>query len=277
MVDLCYVRIRGPLHYSSWARRRRFLRQSNRGIMWLVFILAAVFAVAGTSSPISAESCTAQLSYSISTSYYNSNVGMIVPVAAGCSLVGSQLYAVGNAYDTSTNIDLGSAKTVLTSDNGVNTFSGQLVFNLSPLVLGHSVQVSVSIYGGDQFQYRSLITTTTETVQINTINQLQYGGCYQYNCNYNSNSCQLSGYDNTTQCAGYLYQDPVGCVEVVIPVYSPVGFLSYQYYTLHNLPASYPPIGAWVIVTGQLSQGYNVAPNGAACPGNYINVTSISQ
>ncbi|MGA2783245.1 MAG: hypothetical protein ABSF09_00915 [Candidatus Bathyarchaeia archaeon] len=251
------------------------MRARNRGIMLLVFILAAVFAVAGISSPVSADSCTAQLSYSITTSY-NSNIGMIVPVSAGCSLIGSQLYAVGDSYDTSTNVELGTAKTMLTSNNGA-IFSGQLVFNLSPLVLGHSVQVSVSIYGGDQVQYRSLITTTTETVQINPINQLQYGGCYPYNCNYNSNSCQTSGYDNTAQCAGYLYQDPVGCIEVVIPIYSPLGLLSYQYYTLHNLPASYPPIGSRIIVTGQLNQGFNAAPNGAACPGNYINVTSISQ
>jgi len=170
------------LDYSSWEKRKRFLRRRNRGIMWLVFILAAVFAVAGTSNSVSA--------------------------------------------------------------------------------------------------HRSLIARTTDTVQINTINPpnpLQYGSCYPYNCNYNPNSCQPSGYDNTTQCAGYLYQDPVGCIEIVIPIYSPAGLLAYQYYTLHNLPASYPPIGAWVIVTGQLRQGHNVAPNEAACPGNYINVTSISQ
>jgi len=49
-----------------------------------------------------------------------------------------------------------------------------------------------------------------------------------------------------------------------------------QFYTLHDLPTSYPPLGARVTVTEQLYQGHNTAPNGEACPGNYINVTSIS-
>ena len=88
--------------------------------------------------------------------------------------------------------------------------------------------------------------------------------------------CQLVGNDNTIQCSGYLYQDPSGCIELAAAVSSYSGLLSYQYYTLHNLPSSYT-IGAWATVTGQLYQGYNYAPNGAACPGNYINVTSISQ
>jgi len=87
---------------------------------------------------------------------------------------------------------------------------------------------------------------------------------------------QSVGNNNTVQCSGYLYQDTSGCVELAVTVSSYYGLLSYQYYTLHNLPSSYT-IGAWATVTGQLHQGYNYAPNGAACPGNYINVTSISQ
>jgi len=31
-----------------------------------------------------------------------------------------------------------------------------------------------------------------------------------------------------------------------------------------------------VTVTGQLYQGLNYSPSGAACPGNYINVTTIT-
>ena len=206
-------------------RRRIFLRARKHGIVLLAFILVAAVVITGSSSPVSADSCQAQLTYSITTAYtYNSNVGLIVPVSAGCSFNGGQLYAVGDAYDMSTNIDLGTAKTLLTSNYGVNAYTGQLVFNLSPIVLGHSVQISVSIYGGDQYQYRSLLTTASETVQINSNNRYQYpyqyGGCYQYNCN--SNSCQASGYNTTTQCAGYLYQDLNGCVEIVIPVYSPL-------------------------------------------------------
>jgi len=93
-----------------------------------------------------------------------------------------------------------------------------------------------------------------------------------FNGNYYS-TC-LSGDNNAIQCSGYLYQDPNGCTELALTVSSPYGLTSSQYYTLHNLPSSYT-VGAWVTVTGQLYQGYNYAPNGAACPGNYINVTSI--
>ena len=87
--------------------------------------------------------------------------------------------------------------------------------------------------------------------------------------------CQPSGDSNIVQCPGYLSQDPSGCVVLVVTVSSYLGLLSTQYYTLHNLPSSYT-INTWVMVTGQLYQGYNYAPSGAACPGNYINVTSMT-
>ena len=87
--------------------------------------------------------------------------------------------------------------------------------------------------------------------------------------------CQQS-YSNNVQCSGYVFVDPNGCTELTFTVTSPVGLLSSQYYTLHNLPSSFNANGSWVTVSGQLYQGSNFAPNGAACPGNYINVTSIS-
>lgn len=101
----------------------------------------------------------------------------------------------------------------------------------------------------------------------------QYG-CYPY-CNSNTYTCQSNSGAPST-CSGYLYQDPNGCVELAIPVYSPYGILSFQYYTLQGLPASHPAIGAWVTVTGQVYLGPNQGPNGVACPGNYITVSSIS-
>ena len=88
--------------------------------------------------------------------------------------------------------------------------------------------------------------------------------------------CYSSNMDNNKQCVGYLDQNQNGCVELVIPDYSPYGFLDYQYYTLQNLPSSYPAIGTWATVTGQLHIGQNFAANGAACPGNYLNVTAIT-
>ena len=95
------------------------------------------------------------------------------------------------------------------------------------------------------------------------------------------NTCQPTDYSNIVQCSGRLYQDSNGCIELVVPVITWVNdpgsvvTATVQYYTLHNLPSSYPPVGTWVKVTGHLYQGYNNAPSGANCPGNYINVTSI--
>jgi hypothetical protein len=109
-----------------------------------------------------------------------------------------------------------------------------------------------------------------------------YYGCYPspsytFNGNYYT-TCQSTG-SNQMQCSGFEIQNSNGCILLAVPVYNGYTFESqvYQYYTLHNLPSSYPPLGSWVTVTGQLYQGYNAAPNGGSCPGNYINITSISQ
>jgi hypothetical protein len=99
------------------------------------------------------------------------------------------------------------------------------------------------------------------------------GYCYSNDCDFNV--CQSVGTDST-QCSGYLYQDENGCVELVIPIGSPVAQPSYQFYTLQGLPSSLPPFGSWVTVTGQVYRGSNTSSNGAACPGNYIVVSSIS-
>ena len=118
----------------------------------------------------------------------------------------------------------------------------------------------------------------------------QNGNCNGNLCNYpgyapnpgyfNGNyyvPCQSSN-GNTIQCSGYLYEDPSGCMELAVPVQNGYWFEGqvYQYYTLQHLPLSLNPSWYWVTVSGQLYQGYNFATNGAACPGNYINVTSIS-
>jgi hypothetical protein len=86
--------------------------------------------------------------------------------------------------------------------------------------------------------------------------------------------CQ-QGPGNWIQCSGNLLQSPGGCMILGFIVSS--GYTTAtQYYTLHNLPSSYPPVGSWVTVTGQLYNGFNFSPSGAACPGNYINVTTIT-
>lgn len=81
---------------------------------------------------------------------------------------------------------------------------------------------------------------------------------------------------NSVQCYGYVYQAPTGCVELVVQVTNPYyGTSALQYYTLHNL-SSIPPSGILVVVAGQMYQGYNTSSTGAGCPGNYINVSSVT-
>ena len=345
------------------------MKDRNVGIIMLVLTFAAVFAIAATSPGqvyATSNSCTAQISASAATYYYyNSNIGLTVPVSTTCSFSGGQLYSVGYAYDVSTNMAQSSANTMLTWISG-NTYRGQLGFKLSPTLLGHTLQISVSIYGPSSYSpsayyapgnfpgcdtasmacnygipypnggygygqanYGQLLTSVSETVQINAVNFQNgyptsnptnqhsyygygypqscgyYQGCtYQGaycsssnpNCYYNGNPgaeyCQSLGaycdftynvcqnpnsLSNQAQCSGYLYQPQNGCLELEVPVNSPVAAQVYQYYTLNNMPASYPPLGSWVTVTGNIYQGSTGSSNyNAACPGNYINVSSIS-
>jgi hypothetical protein len=126
-----------------------------------------------------------------------------------------------------------------------------------------------------------------------------YYGCYQYPGNYGYypgyyygypnygyyygayQPCQSTGSHNNVTCSGYLYLANNGCTLLVIPAannpypsYATTGV--YEYYTLHNLPSNAPSYGAWITVNGLLYQGYNTSSNGASCPENYINVSSLT-
>src|SRR5208282_6614144 len=87
------------------SRRMCFLRATYRGILLLAFVVAALVSVAVNVNIVAADPCTAQLGYSNlpTTQYYNSNVGITIPLSASCSPVSGQMYAVENAYDTSVN------------------------------------------------------------------------------------------------------------------------------------------------------------------------------
>jgi hypothetical protein len=148
------------------------MKSRNYALLAIVLIIA-VIAVGANSNPVAADLCLAQLNYPIMpTAYSYSNVPIVVPTSATCSTYyGSQLYATGNAYDTTSGAGLGSVSTVLQSTDGGTTFNGQLSFNLPPSTQGHTVQISVSIYNG---QYGNQITATSETIQVGTGNQLQY-------------------------------------------------------------------------------------------------------
>lgn len=91
--------------------------------------------------------------------------------------------------------------------------------------------------------------------------------------------CQAGAFgSNNVTCSGYLFQAQNGCTVLVIPIANAFYSESYtfQYYTLHNLPSNAPSNGSWVTVSGQLYNGANTSSTGASCPGNYINVTSVS-
>ena len=246
------------------------------GVVFLTLLLGIAVGVIASSSPVSADTCAVETGSFVTGSYYaNPNIALIVPISAQCSFIGGQLTAVGNAYEATTNANLGSSNTILLSAEGSSIYSGQLVFTLSSSEEWHNVRVSVSIYNG---QSGSPIVGATETTAIDpNTKYVNYRSCYSGSaCNVIYDYCQSPNGNSTMQCVGYVYQNPNGCIELVIPIYSPYGLLSYQYYTLQNLPSSTPPVGSWAIATGQMHIGYNYATNGAACPGNYLTVTSIS-
>jgi hypothetical protein len=134
----------------------------------------------------------------------------------------------------------------------------------------------------------NLATVTTAASMYTASTGFGYIGPGYYNCGgygcsppslgaYGS-LCQSTSGNNTVQCSGYLSEPTDGCIELAIPYTNPylLESTAYQWYTLRNVASTLPPGGTWVTVTGQLSQGYTAGTNGAACPGNYINVNSIS-
>jgi len=269
------------------------LRETYRGILLLAFVVAALVSVAVNVNIVAADPCTAQLGYSsLSTSqvYYNSNVGITVPVSVSCSSVNGQLYAVGDAYDTSVNTDLGSVNTMLTSVYG-GIFNGQLVFSLPSSILSHPVTITASIYSGSG-ERGSLLAQAAQRVQVNVNNNqygyyqnpYQYGNCYPNSfCyypgyNYNNGPCQATGNTSTVQCSGFLYDNSDGCIQLAVPIDNAYWAETriYQYYTLVNLPSYYALTRSWVTVTGQMSRGYSILPSSTTCSPNYITVTSIS-
>jgi len=134
-------------------------------VIMLLAISATMLVLSANSSVVSAQPCTATLSYPvIPAQYSNTNVPFVVPISASCTtFYGNQLYATANAYDATTNTGLGSASTALSSVNGGTEFNGQLGFSLLPTSPSDSVQISASIYSSEG---GTLITATSETVQL---------------------------------------------------------------------------------------------------------------
>ncbi|MFI5448379.1 MAG: hypothetical protein ACHQ03_01220 [Candidatus Bathyarchaeia archaeon] len=124
-----------------------------------------------------------------------------------------------------------------------------------------------------------LWATVVVLVVLTSLGVTQVSAQWYNNGTYYTTCLPLPG--NLIQCSGHLLQSANGCVILgfLVGNGAPNNIITTatQYYTLQNLPSSYPPVGSWVTVTGQLHQGPNSSPSGAACPGNYITVTSIVQ
>jgi hypothetical protein len=104
-------------------------------------------------------------------------------------------------------------------------------------------------------------------------------GCFSPALGAYGSMCQSTNQNDTAECSGYLYQPSNGgCVKLAIPYINPdvLETTAYVYYTLQNLPASHPPIGSWVTVTGQVYSVPSFSTPGETCTGSYIQVTSIS-
>jgi len=174
-------------------------------ILSLAFFLAAAVFVA-SSSPVFAQTpCIAQASYPAVSSpqYYNSNIAVTVPVSASCTYIVGPLFAVGNAYDATTNTSVGSVSTGLGSVGG--SYTGQLLFSLPPSTLGHTVQFSVSIYSNNYGQIGSLLGSTSQSITIGPYYYQSYP--YYSNCYngyyYSGTSCYYPGYNGYYYYPGY--------------------------------------------------------------------------
>jgi hypothetical protein len=141
-----------------------------------------------------------------------------------------------------------------------------------------------------QTQTLTSTSTVTSSVATNAAVNLNGGGpayyqtCGYYGCypaqGYSYTPCASTGTGNTVTCYSYLIQNGLGCVQVSVPTTDPDYWRSgiwYVHYTLQHLPSSYPSIGSWVDVTGQLNiSSTSISANSASCSPNTIGVTSIT-
>ena len=134
-------------------------------------------------------------------------------------------------------------------------------------------------------------TVSTAAVVSNNAINLNGGGpgfyqtCGYYGCypaqGYTYTPCTPVGSgSNTVTCYGYLIQNVNGCTQLSVrttdPDYWRAG-IQYVHYALQNLPASYPPIGSWVDVTGQLTiTNTSITAANSACSPNTLAVVSIT-
>ena len=152
----------------------------------------------------------------------------------------------------------------------------------------HSVTVTRQEYVTN---FQTLTTTVTAASTIITqaaqTGTVANSNAYQANCTPGTvcswpntyDACSWTGEGNGVVCTGYLIQGGGGCVELGVPTVSAAQPL-FDHYTLQNLPSSYPAIGSWVVVRGQLllgakSTASSASWSAASCSTSIITVSSI--
>jgi len=150
-------------------------------ILLAIILAAGVVALATNNSVATAQQpCQAQLgqpNVAMQQYYsYGGNLQLTLPVSASCSFYAGQVYATGSAYDTTYGTSLGTAQSVLSSTYGGYGYTGQLTFTVPSSAQGHSVQLWVSIYSGQNGYYggyygSSLLAQASSTFVVNPIYQ----------------------------------------------------------------------------------------------------------
>jgi hypothetical protein len=144
-------------------------------------------------------------------------------------------------------------------------------------------------------QTQTIISTSTLTsavvtnaaINLNSGTPGYYQTCGYYGCSpaqgYTYTPCTPTGSptDNTVTCYGYLIRSGTSsCVQISVATTDPDYWRSgifWVHYALQNLPSSYPPIGSWVNVVGQLNiVNTSMSVYSASCSPNTITVASIS-
>jgi len=132
----------------------------------------------------------------------------------------------------------------------------------------------------------TVTTSSASTFAVNTV--VSYAGSAFFNCGAYGCSppslgafgslCQATSQNDTMSCSGYLSEPGDGCIQLAIPYTNPdlLESTAYLFYALRNAPTTLPSAGSWITVTGQLGAGYTPGSNGASCPANYINVSTVS-
>lgn len=186
----------------------------------LAAVAAGMGTVFGQSCGVNVGSMVATTQYPLS-SYGSSNpytIQLTVPISTNCP-AGSQLWAVGTAYDTSNGANLGSTNIIMNANNGY--YSGNLVLNLPSATVGQQLQVQIQVYNSyNNGQYSGLVASSSPTVTVNPSNSYSpttsYYNGYPTGC---YNGYYYNGYPYSS--CGYAY------------------YYSYPYYYYYSYPYYY--------------------------------------